>query len=536
MSPQYPAPIAVLAAPGLLWLATTVAFGRPEPAPQGPLASQAPTSAASASADRVLLLSNGTVVRGEITEDAAAGVYRIRRKGGQLPPYPKTAVKKLADSLEELYRFQVQGLPPGDPDERMKLVKWCLIVGLQAQAREQLEAILAMSPEDAEAKRMYYNLQASSERGGPVDPALRQTSGEMPRVDAPGNLDPAIVKRVRRGFGPNVTPEVFDLPPAVAVKRANEFAEYVQPVLQKNCAGCHNERYPGDFQLVEVRSRRDRSNPDISRANLEATLRLVNPEDPARSELLSAGLVPHGPNKGAIFQGPADPQYRMVVTWVRLLKPAGRGAAPAPAAAPPLPPAGGVTRTGYEPPAAEGFGSGRAPRPGSSNLPNLGALPALPGTELLSAARADAPPPPAAIRKHDHHEESADFSGGYPDAAFPVPFAAGGPAPQRPAAKAPAKGPSPKGRTPAPAPVATEDEEPAPAPSAPAGTRTPAIPIGSDGRAVIVGETDNPNRLPGMDLPMYPTPPKAEGDPKKPKSKLDPAALEKLMRSRNGAP
>ncbi len=528
MSPQYPAPIAVLAAPGLLWLATTVALGRTEPAPQGPPMSQAPTSAAPASADRVLLLSNGTVIRGEITEDAAAGVYRIRRKGGQLPPYPKTSVKKVADSLEELYQFQVRGLPPGDPDERMKLVKWCLTVSLPAQAREQLEAILAMSPGDPEAKRMYYNLQASAERSGPVDAAVRQASGEMPRAEAPGNLDPAIVKKVRRGFGPNVTPEIFDLPPAVAVKRANEFAEYVQPILQKNCAGCHNERYQGDFQLVEVRSRRDRSNPDISRANLEATLRLVNPDDPARSELLSAGLVPHGPNKGAIFQGPADPQYRMVVTWVRMLKPANRGSAPAAASAP-QPGSGGVTRTGYEPPAAEGFAADRASK-ASSTAPNLGALPALPGTELLSAAKADAPPAPAAIRKVEHFEENADFSGGYPDSAFEVPFAAGGAAPRRPAAKAPAPAKGFKGR--APVVVQAEDDEPV----APSGTKMPATPVGNDGRAVVVGETDNPNRLPGMDQPMYPTPPKAEGDPKKPKPKLDPAALEKLMRSRNGTP
>ncbi len=533
MSPQYPAPIAVLAAPGLLWLATTVAIGQVEPAPRGPSASQAPTSAASSPAYRVLLLSNGRVVRGEITEDPASGVYRIKGKGGPLPPLAKAAVKKAAGSLEELYAFQVQGLPPGDPDERMKLVKWCLTENLQAQAREQLDAVLAMCPGDADAKRMSYNLQASVDRAGPVDAEVRQTGAEMGGVVAPGNLDPSIVKRVRRGFGANANPEVFNLPPAVAVKRANEFVEWVQPVLQKSCAGCHNEKYAGDFQLVEVKSRRDRTNPDISRANLEATLRLVNPDDPARSELLSAGLVPHGPNKGAIFQGPADPGYRTVVAWVRLLKAAPApgsataGVAPQPASSP-APAGGAVTRTGYEPPSAETISPDRAARSARGASATGAGLPTLPGLDMVAAAKAAAPAQAGALRTQERYDTTADFSGGLPDSAFEVPYAAGGPAPKRPAAARPpaAKGKAqPKG-----------DDSALPDLPEPAATANPAKPVDAEGRAVLVGNTDNPNTLPGMDQPMYPTAAKAEGEAKKAKPKLDPAALEKMMRNRNGAP
>ena len=83
---------------------------------------------------------------------------------------------------------------------------------------------------------------------------------------------------------------------------------YVQPVLQQSCARCHNEKYQGEFQLVEVKTRRDLTNSDIARANLDATLRLINPDDPARSELLSAGLVPHGGSQERHLQGAERPE------------------------------------------------------------------------------------------------------------------------------------------------------------------------------------------------------------------------------------
>ena len=66
-------------------------------------------------------------------------------------------------------------------------------------------------------------------------------------------------------------------------------------------------------------------------------------------------------------------------------------------------------------------------------------------------------------------------------------------------------------------------------------TATPANPS-----SVVVGPTDNPNQLPGMDQPLYPTSPKADPDgtkidpaSKKPK-KIDNTLLEKLMKNRNG--
>ncbi len=358
MSPKNPPHIVGLAAPGLLWLATSVAFGQdPPPAPPGPPI-PAPTSHSSPKAFRVLLLTNGKVIPGDIVEDAAAGLYRLRQNGGSIG-YPKIMVLKAGDSIDDLYRFQVARLPGGDPDERMKLARWCLTEHLTAQAKEQLEAVKAMCPDDAEVKRMLYNLAAADERA-PLDGGVRLTSGEMPRGEAPATLDPRVISRAQKRF--NALPEIFDLPQAQAVKRANEFADYVQPVLQQNCVRCHNEKYTGDFQLVEIKIKRDLTNPDIARANLDATLRLINPDDPSRSPLLSAGLVPHGDSTSAIFRGANDRNYQVLSQWAKSLRP---GTAKAAQSGPKGFGGDGVSRTGYSLPdnaPGEGFASERSSR------------------------------------------------------------------------------------------------------------------------------------------------------------------------------
>ena len=495
-----------LASTGLLWLATTVAFAQEQPG----LGSMAPAPASSTSTTlRVLLMSNGTVVRGEITEDAKAGVYRLKCRGGQVP-YPRTSVKKAAGTIEEVYDYQVAHLAPRDPDERLKLVRWCLAEHLTAQAREQLAAVLAMCPDDREAKLMAKNMDANAEAAARLDPDVRRTSGEMPRVEAPAALDPRILKSIRKEYGKAALPEIFDLPPAVAVGRANDFARVVHPVLQQNCATCHNEKYQGEFQLVQVKIAKDLRNPDVARANLDATLRLVNPDDPSRSDLLASGLVPHGGKKDAVFKGPNDPQYKLLSLWARSLR-------PAPSKAPGDAPA----RAGYvsdDAPGAEGgFGSdrpGREPAPPPLPPPYKG--PAQAG-DLFGAGRPGASRP---ARSAAPTAEAANLPP-MPEGDFPLPFSVGGEAQARRAAatKATAR--------PAGTKEAADEADP--------NAVTPTTATQIDSRTVVVEKTDDPSQLPGMNQPRYPTLPKADKEGKA-KTKVDPALLEKLMKNRNGAP
>lgn len=540
MSTQNRPTIVGLVTPGLFWLATSVAQSQEAPRPVSQPSSSAPTSPPTYS---VLLMSNGMVVQGEIVDDPAGGVYRLKARGGQVP-YPKSNVKRAGHSLEDLYRYQVMALPPGDFDERMKLVKWCLVQNMPGHAREQLAEVLRLSPDDAEADRMAKNLDATAE-AGKVDPAIRQTSGEVPDPDgAPGTLPPGLLKRGQRGYGNNL-PEIFDLPPAVAVRRASEFAELVQPVLQVNCAGCHNEKYQGEFQLVQVRNMKDRRNPDIARSNLDAALRLVDPNDLARSALLSSGLVPHGSRKGPIFKGANDPQYRVIATWVRSLQvdrpeptPRSGGAT-----------ADNVTQVGYTSPGmADGFASDKSRRSGGTTAA-VGDRATRIGQERPQVINNDI-------------NESADFSGGRAT-DFPMPFQLGNPDGAQPVAPVKSGRPAPTPKTKAarlpaakPKPSAPTDEVEAPA-VAPTTARLVAP------NTVAVDISAHPRDLPGMNQAMYPASAanatadldaKADGSgnnpaqlpglpeagpapaPAKKKAKIDPALLEKMIKARSGTP
>ena len=105
------------------------------------------------------------------------------------------------------------------------------------------------------------------------------------------------------------------------MKRFDEFGRYVHPVLQTHCARCHNDRYEGSFQLISFKSKVDRT-PAALRANLDATLRLVDRDNPAHSELLSSSLRPHGrgPNPRPIFKGSNDGAYQILATWINRLQ------------------------------------------------------------------------------------------------------------------------------------------------------------------------------------------------------------------------
>ncbi|WP_435018779.1 hypothetical protein TA3x_000764 [Tundrisphaera sp. TA3] len=520
MSTQTQPILVGLAASGLFWLTTPVVMGQGGPAPQAPSSSQA---APEPSKFSVMLLTNGKVVRGAITRDAAGLTYILKDQGVPIA-YPSVVVEKAAGSIEELYQYRLSRLAERDEDERMKLARWCLTEGLTDRAKEQIAAILELSPGHTDAIRMQYSMAAAADRPSPVDPEVRRTSGSMPEGGEPAPLNQAAIKRLRRDFGSsNAPPVIFDLPTAQAVSRARDFTQQIHPILQNRCAGCHNERYQGSFQLVVAKGRRD-MNPDVARANLDATLQLVNPDDLPRSSLLSAGLVPHGNSKNAIFKGPNDYDYRKLEFWVRALRPA-----PVPGES--------VAQAGYagpQPaaPPQDGFAADRQNRPAAPGMPLTPVVPVprgdgfppLPGTPTADPNAVFNPPP--GYLPGDNYRINKDYSGGVPDSEFQVPFAAGGALP--PAVQAAQKQANANRQAPPP-----QGSNPAMA-AAPAVVPTTATKV--DERTVLVAPTEDSTQLPGMNLPRYPPKNPAAEDGKAPRTKVDPKLLELMIKQRNGTP
>ena len=286
-----------------------------------------------------VLLHDGRIIKGVLSEED--GMIIVTQPIGAMR-FPKKRIERVFPSMQEVYRYKLEQLPEDDFQERIKLARWCLEQKMEPEARQQLEAILERNPKHVQAKAMLVSLDQADVRmsNRMRDPGVRQTAGEQVQPvagDRPGTLDASVISGAQRGMRISGLPVIFDLPPAQAVKRAEEFNRYVHPVLQTYCARCHNERYDGTFQLVQIKSRIDRT-PEALRANLDATLRLIDRENPTRSELLSSSLRPHGrgPNTRPIFQGSNDKAYQILATWAKNLQstPVAEGVVPAKFAAP----------------------------------------------------------------------------------------------------------------------------------------------------------------------------------------------------------
>ncbi|QEH38299.1 hypothetical protein OJF2_68970 [Aquisphaera giovannonii] len=457
-----------------------------------------PAASPPGKSDRIALLVDGQVVKGAVREEGRTVI--VSQPVGS-KKFPKKRVEKVFDSMEQVYAYKVEQLPAEDFDERIKLARWCLLHKLQPQAREQLQAILDQSADHRVAKAMITALDQEQARlalAGKQDPELQQAGAEQvqPQGDGaaaarPGTLDPSVIAGARRGMGVSDLPVVFDLPQAQAVRVAEEFKRYVHPVLQASCARCHNERYEGTFQLVQFKTKLDRT-PEALRANLDATLKLIDQENPARSELLSSTLRAHGrgPNPRPIFQGSNDTSYRILATWANKLqaRPARDASAPARPASP-----GGESD--------ETFASQRgriAAGPSSITGPTSRPFPTGP------VINKSTPPVRAVPGRGMVVDNSND------PAEFPVPFAVSGARPPASPATKPALAGRPR--------AATPPAKPAPAAASPA----------DDG----VVPASAPADAAGDDTGDEPPLPEPGKKPKKP-VKLDPGLLQKALQLRN---
>ena len=231
--------------------------------------------------------------------------------------FPKKRVEGIFDSVRQAYEYRLSQLPDHDSDERMKLALWCLHLKLTAEARQLLTSVIEMNPKNSQAKAMLISIDQAATRLArrKRDPEVRQTKAESRADGRPEALDSAVFRSAQRGLGLKDIPVIFDLPMPLAIKRTEEFTRYVHPLLQAYCAKCHDASYEGGFQLVPMKPR-DR-NSDALRANLDATLRLIDQNNPSHSVLLSSTLRPHGRSTRPrpIFPGSNDKAYKVLAEW-----------------------------------------------------------------------------------------------------------------------------------------------------------------------------------------------------------------------------
>ena len=104
-----------------------------------------------ASAERMLLLHNGRVVKGIVRQSAAG--YNVNVSGGQLV-FPLDQVRLEGADLEDLYRQQRDSLPEQTAAAHIALARWCLTNGLPDFSRKELRNALKLEPDSTVAKNM----------------------------------------------------------------------------------------------------------------------------------------------------------------------------------------------------------------------------------------------------------------------------------------------------------------------------------------------------------------------------------------------
>jgi hypothetical protein len=239
---------------------------------------------------KVLVLDNERTLEGDIER---VGVqYRIRRSVGELWIRAENTLR-LCETKEEAYAFLRSRANLRDPDEHLRLARWCHLQGLRRQALAEATAAVELRPNHPESRRLLRSLQRAS----------ADTSSSLP-------AKPAEEAEVA------TTPP----PPELSTESLSLFVTRVQPILMNTCANCHATGRGGAFKFTRTYEM-GMSNRKTTLQNLTAVLAQINCERPSASPLLIKAVSVHG-KPGDMAQSPLKNReiaaYRSLEEWVRI--------------------------------------------------------------------------------------------------------------------------------------------------------------------------------------------------------------------------
>jgi hypothetical protein len=231
----------------------------------------------------VLVLQNERTVEGDI--ERVGEQYRVRRSVGETWVPAATALRLCAD-MDEAYRFLRARANLNDPDECLRLARWCHLHGLSAAALENVSAAVKLDPANAAARHVLNGLQ----RAAASTPAPSASSSE-----APGAVEV----------------------PELNTEARAAFATRVEPILMNACAGCHAANHGGSFKLTRCYDITS-SNRVSLQQNLAAVLAQVNLSQPQESKLLIKAVTAHDPqSRLAPLNGKQMAAYHAIEDWVQ---------------------------------------------------------------------------------------------------------------------------------------------------------------------------------------------------------------------------
>jgi len=278
---------------------------------QGPAIANPPS-------EGVLLLRNGSLLRGEITESGDG--FDVVVDSGRIHVKPED-VEFHCRNLEEGYRQKRASIRPGDFRAYLDLAQWCQRHGLLERAAEELARARALEPSHPLIPLIERRIEVSLVRPEPID-AQAGRPGDHPAERGTARVDPSPSSE-------ELDRSVRELPPGAV----EEFTQTIQPILVNRCsaAGCHGPGSDQAFRLLRIPSSRPASRR-LTQRNLHGTLAWVDRDKPRESKLLTVPVQPHG-SAEAMFTDHQRDQYQRIVDWVHQV--AGQGGSVAGVAAKP---------------------------------------------------------------------------------------------------------------------------------------------------------------------------------------------------------
>ncbi len=271
---------------------------------------------APAATGHVLVLLNERTVEGDI--ERVGDQYRVRHVVGETW-VPGDKVLRLCADMPDAYLVLRARANLNDPDECLRLARWCHMHGLAVQALESVRAAVRLNPNSAEAR----HLLAGLERAATAPPT-------------PAPARPAVADSV-------------EMPELNTEARAT-FANKVEPILMNACAACHAANRGGSFKLTRSYDTTSANRVSLQQ-NLAAVLAQVNLQQPQESKLLVKAVTAHDPQaRLAPLNNKQMAAYHTLQDWVQttlagnpqLRERGSQPAAPAEAkAAPVAPPSAG---------------------------------------------------------------------------------------------------------------------------------------------------------------------------------------------------
>lgn len=242
-----------------------------------------------------VLLHNDNVLFGTAVQE---GDYVVIRKGpGNQIRLPRRQVACWADSLRDLHQYRVDHRRTASLDELVEDAKWCTRYELFDLAYDQLELVLAIHPKHKEATRLHERINRL------IAPTFDKPTSDPQTIRPVGHTEPTGVQAQ--------TDEIQE--PNVSPLALQTFAADVQPTLINRCARCHDQLAKEDVRWsLIVPTNGTRASGRMTKQNLLATLRFVEPGNVEQSEFYIKATTAHGGEKA-----PLDARHEKAIFTLR---------------------------------------------------------------------------------------------------------------------------------------------------------------------------------------------------------------------------